>query len=401
MTHKLSSASEAKATVLLLSITYFISYITRNSYGVMLPEMVRQTGFSESALSLAVTGSFVTYGAGQLLSGYLGDRLQPKNLVFLGLAVTACMNGLIPFCTAPWQMLAVWCINGLAQAFLWPPIIRLIAHSFSGEAYQKATVAVTWGGTLGNIALYLIAPVMIAWLGFCSMFWLVAACGTAMAFLWYRRCPVLPPVHIFQKTKNTKNFFGSAFLWWILLAIILHGFLRDGVATWTPVYIDQTYQLGGALSILTGVALPVFHLVCIQGTALLHRRVLQSPILCAGVLFGIGAVFALLLTLLPAQHVIISVICAAMLTGCMHGVNFLLICILPASLGRHDNVSFLSGVFNACVYVGSAFSTYSIASVAEHSGWQTAISLWPAVAGIGMGICLLCNPYFSKITKNP
>ena len=46
---------------------------------------------------MALTGSFITYGTGQIISGVLGDRISPKKLVSRGLLVTVLMNVLLPF----------------------------------------------------------------------------------------------------------------------------------------------------------------------------------------------------------------------------------------------------------------------------------------------------------------
>ena len=57
---------------------YFVSYITRINYGTVLLEIVNSEGITKMSASMAVTGSFVTYGIGQLISGWLGDRIKPR-----------------------------------------------------------------------------------------------------------------------------------------------------------------------------------------------------------------------------------------------------------------------------------------------------------------------------------
>ena len=68
---------------------YFVSYITRINYGTVLLEIVNSEGITKMSASMAVTGSFVTYGIGQLISGWLGDRIKPRYLMFIGLMVSA------------------------------------------------------------------------------------------------------------------------------------------------------------------------------------------------------------------------------------------------------------------------------------------------------------------------
>ena len=115
--------------------TYMASYITRINYGAVILEMVYATGYGKAALSMALTGSFITYGAGQIVSGVLGDKFRPKILVFCGLILSVCMNVIIPFCPTPVYMLVVWCVNGFAQAFMWPPIVRLMTVLFEEDDY--------------------------------------------------------------------------------------------------------------------------------------------------------------------------------------------------------------------------------------------------------------------------
>jgi sugar phosphate permease len=69
-----------------------VSYITRINYGAIIVEMESATGISKSMLSMALTGSFITYGTGQVISGIIGDRVSPKRLVSLGFLITVLMN---------------------------------------------------------------------------------------------------------------------------------------------------------------------------------------------------------------------------------------------------------------------------------------------------------------------
>ena len=105
-TSKLTNQKEIKKLTLLFMFTYMVSYITRTNYGAIISEMVQATSFTKSMLSMSLTGSFITYGLGQVISGVLGDKFSPKKLVSIGFVITVCMNLLIPLCTNPYQMLA-------------------------------------------------------------------------------------------------------------------------------------------------------------------------------------------------------------------------------------------------------------------------------------------------------
>ena len=164
-TRVLTAKSEINALAFLFAVTYMVSYITRINYGAIIAEMERATGMSKSLLSLALTGSFVTYGVGQVVSGVMGDRISPKRLVKYGLIVTVVMNFLIPVCKSPYQMLFVWCINGFAQSFMWPPLVKLMTTLLSEEDYKTVTGKVSWGSSIGTIVVYLLSPLCITALG--------------------------------------------------------------------------------------------------------------------------------------------------------------------------------------------------------------------------------------------
>ena len=381
----------------LLMFVYMVSYLTRINYGAVIIEMVADTGHSKALLSMALTFSFITYGAGQLLSGFLGDRMQPKALILIGLSVSACMNLSVTFFSNPWAMAAVWAVNGLAQAFMWPPITKLMVSLMTADEYKQATVTVAMGSSAGTILIYLLAPVLISVGGWRSVFYFSALCGIVM-LVFLSRCPIgisLGEPMKKQQEKGSGSWF-SPMLVAIMAAIVLQGMLRDGVTTWMPSYISETYSLGNSISILTGVALPIFSIACFKISERLYRKKLQNPLLCGGAIFGVGALSALLLMLLTGRNALGSVFFTALLTGCMHGVNLMLICMVPPFYKETGKVSLVSGTINACTYVGSAISTYGIALLTEKCGWNATVLVWFLIAAAGTAICFLCIPAWKK-----
>ena len=390
---KIEDKSIIKRLILLFTITYMVSYITRINYGAIIAEMERATGFGRSLLSMALTGSFVTYGAGQIISGILGDRFSPKKLVLFGLITTITMNCIIPLCSSPYQMLGVWCVNGFAQSFMWPPMVRLMTTLLSDDDYKKASVRISWGSSFGTIFVYLVAPVVITILSWKAMFYVSAVMGVIMCFLWNKFSIDVPPV---KKEKASEGKTGSAtkmiftpVMICVMLVIILQGMLRDGVTTWMPSYISETFNLSSAVSILTGVILPIFSILCFQIASRLYRKIFTNPVTCAGVIFGVGAVSAVVLYVCSSYSAVLSVALSALLTGAMHGVNLILICMVPAFFQKYGAVSTVSGVINSCTYIGSAISTYGIALILEKFGWNVTLLMWTIIAVTATVICFV------------
>ncbi len=391
---QLKTKKEHDALVVIFIFTYMVSYITRLNYGAIVSEIGSATGISRDLLSMAPTGSFITYGAGQLVSGVCGDRFSTKKLISLGLLVTTAMNLLLPQCTGPYQMLAVWCVNGFAQAFLWPPIVKTLVVKVPTEDYGEAMVKVLWGSSIGTILVYLVSPLLLSIWSWNAVFLASAACGAAMTAVWHARGPDVPPSprQCRSESKTAVRAMFSPVMLCILVVIMFHGMLRDSVMTWMPSFISETYSLSNSAGILSGVALPVFGMICYRVTGWLHDRVFPNLLACAGAVFAVSTLAAGVLHLAPDAGAAVGIVMLAAIEGCMNGANLLLISILPKSFKQYGNISTVSGVLNSATYVGSALSTYGIAMVSVRFGWSASTLVWLILCTACTALCLINVP---------
>ena len=72
---KITDKRVVNALAILFSLTYMVSYMTRINFGAVILEMVAETGMTKSMLTMSITGSFITYGIGQIITGICGDNL--------------------------------------------------------------------------------------------------------------------------------------------------------------------------------------------------------------------------------------------------------------------------------------------------------------------------------------
>ena len=392
---------QASRIIFICALVYMISYVTGNSYNAIISEMVSSTGLAKSTLSVALTGAFITYGIGQLVSGYFGDKVQPKYLIVIGLVATSIMNLLIPFCQSAVQMAIVWCFNGFAQSFMWPPIVKILFTALAAEDYSRGCVRVSWGSSIGNVFVYLTAPLLIITLGWKSVFLSSAAMGVIGLLLWLKMCPLIDMSSSGKKKVAGKsNHYNTIMILPLILTmlgIILHGILKDGVTTWMPSYISETFGLSSEISILAGVVLPLFSIVCYSVFNYMYLRV-KDPMLCALLIFLLSIGICACLFVLSDHNAVISVILSAVITGSMHGVNFMLIGIAPTVFGKDGNVSTFSGILNCTAYVGSALSAWVIPLATENAGWSATLFMWLCIAVAGALVCGLCILPWKKMT---
>lgn len=105
---KITSKSQIVLMYIFSSAVYFMSYTTRINYNTVLVEISTAESISRSLLALPLTASFITYGFGQIVSGWLGDKFDPFRLISLGLILSALMNILLPLFPKPYVM-TVFC----------------------------------------------------------------------------------------------------------------------------------------------------------------------------------------------------------------------------------------------------------------------------------------------------
>ncbi|MBR5528695.1 MAG: MFS transporter [Clostridia bacterium] len=399
------SANE-KMLVFLCSAIYFVSYITRINYAAIIVEFAASTGLGEEQASFALTGLAIFYGAGQLLSGYLGDKIKPKVLISAGLATSAAMNFILPFSIFSVPLLtALWCVNGLAQAMMWPPIVRILTASLSNEKYKRSAVKVSVASQLATIIIYLGAPLCIRFAGWQPIFFAASACAALMSVVVAIKLPDIStakaPLPSSEKTAPSSGFripvilFGS-----IMLAIVLQGIMRDGVTNWLPSYIKSEYGVSSEIAIMLGVVPPVFAMLCYEFTSFLSRKVFKNEMICSMVLFGAAFSAAFVLSFFHNSSIALSVALGTLITGCMHGVNIVLITIIPQYFSKTGRVAFISGLLNSCTYIGSALSGYGFAAVSAKFGWNGTISVWAIICFAATALCLACAPVWKKFSRN-
>ena len=148
-------------------------------------------------------------------------------------------------------------------------------------------------------------------------------------------------------------------------------------------------DISNLISILTGFVLPIFSILCIRLAATVFKKWLTNPMTCAGLFYAIGLVSAFGLVLCSGKVAVLSVLFSAILTGSMHGANLMFTSMLSPAFQKYGKVSTVSGVLNACTYIGSAVSTYGIAVISARSGWSTTLLIWLGIALVGTALCFL------------
>lgn len=395
-----------KKLFLLCSAVYFVSHLTRMNYAASLTEIIKDMALTKKTASLAVTGSFIMLWIGQMVAGLLGDRVKPRRLVTMGLTATTVINLTMAFMRDITVMTVLWSLNGFFQAFLWPPMTKVMAENLNSKEYARVALAVSLAGSSSSIAVYLLTPLAISAAGWRYVFVFAAAFGLIMAITWG-----IGTIGVKENTKPTAvptaadgtKPTGSGVKQMILLsglipicgAVIVQGAMKDGIATWMPTYIFDTYQLSSSLSILSSAMLPLFGVIGISVAAVLYHKI-GDLMTTSAVLYGVAFLAVSIMLPFSSSGMVICTALTAIVSGCVYGVGHLLTAQLPHRFSKYGKVSTVSGVTSAAVYAGSSLSTYAFAALSENFGWCVTIASWAALALIGGVVCLCCIKKWKK-----
>ena len=398
-------------------LVYFSTYLGRLNYSASLAEMIRVENMDKGAAGLIGTLFFLSYGMGQLVSGFLGDYLDGRKMIGTGLFVAALCNLTMSRMSSPVIMAAIWCVNGFGQSLIWSPLLRILSDNLEGELRRKACLYINGSVPLGTMFAYGMSALCLKTTGWRGAFvtpgiWLLALSAIWMAGVNRVGLPAsasktagsdyIEPKEAFQKDKNkgqkeSKNegvwrriLWGSG-LWLLFPVLCIQGALKDGVTTWVPVYLEESHGLGAVAAVLGTMIIPMCNLLGVSAASLAERRMGDDEVRVAQLFYGVSFGALLVLWLGGDKSGLLALALLAISTTCMMAVNTMLISVLPARYGKVGKTSGVSGILNSCVYAGSSASTYGIGALSAAAGWKITILIWVFGAAAAWAICILCR----------
>lgn len=171
--------------------------------------------------------------------------------------------------------------------------------------------------------------------------------------------------------------------------------LREGITTWMPSFISESFHLSSSISILTGVILPLFSILIYNVTGVIYEKAVPNAIRLSALLFLAAAG---VMTCAMTSSAALSAVLAAVIVGSMRGISLMMTCMVPPVFACHGKVSFISGLLNASTYAGSALSSCGIAFFAERFGWSSTVYLWSFIALAGALLCFSITRKWAAFT---
>lgn len=386
----IKSVKKSKLIVAAMWVLYCASYFIRTCYAATIAPLAEEGIYSKGEIGLIGTAFFICYGVGQLISGLIGDKINPFFMVMFGSVLGAVCCFLMPAAGSLGVLIGVWAANGLFQSMLWSPILRVFSETIDESLSKKAILNIALSLPVGTVLAYLMSSMIIKYLNWKYVFIfggsVVVIAVLFAGFAIFCSEKDIEKVPVIQKQNaeahNNVNKKGlaavavSSGLLFIMIPSFLHGMMRDGITNWVPAMISEVYGVSTSFSVFVTIALPIFNAFGAYLVTPLYKKLGENEMKTAGVT-GFAALVPLLIMLFMNKlPVYVIIVLLAVTTSVMYALNYLIISLVPVRFSKFGFTSGISGILNSGAHIGCALSSYGFGAISEKAGWSAVIIVW-------------------------
>lgn len=366
---------------------YTASYLGKYCYNANKSVIMSYFSIDKATAGLVGTCFFIAYGAGQVVNGLLCKKYNIRFVVFGSLLISACCNAAMAFCDEFAVLKYVWFINGATLSVLWPTLVRLLSETLSDDYCPRAVVVMGTSVAVGTFITYGISAAFNAGIGssvsYKYAFLTAIICLPVLALVWNFAYPKLVGKGKAEKEENTiepqtikapiekKKIGSSLMISLVILAFfaVVTNLVKDGLTTWIPKILEDTYEMPSYLSILLTLFLPMLALFGTAVAVRLNKNIPDTVDLCAiafafiGILMGAVMLFANL-------SAAVMILCLSLVSLSTSAINNAVTSMFPLYHKAEINSGMAAGVLNGFCYIGSALSDYGLGLIADLSGWN-------------------------------
>lgn len=396
---------KAKTLFYLCFLVYTTSYITRLNLSTSMNDMINAGCFDKEFGGAVATGFLVCYGIGQLLNGFLGDRISPRVMLSVGIIMSGVMNILMGLFTSAGMLMTVWCLNGFFCSMLWAPVVRCFSEFMPKDVRSRAGVMISVTIPLGGVLAYLTGSIMLKVADYRALFVLSGCIGIAAGIIWLagtgrlssyftevRTLTIAERTAMSKKNGTSVSFLKLIFTTGLIFAvfcILFNGVLKDGITVWIPTFLSERFEVSSSFAALISLILPIVNLLGAFAANYLNNRFFKNEYKTVATMFSVSALSVLLLYLAGSVSPVLSALLIALCTSSMLGANTMLLTFIPLRYSALGCSSSVTGFLDACSYLASAVASVSFGVISSSGGWDLTIASWGAVAILGLAFAVI------------
>jgi len=168
--------------VLLLALAVFINYVDRGNLATAAPLMKDELGLTAGQIGVLLSAFFWTYMPGQMVAGWLAEKINPYRALALGLAVWSIATALTGLAAGFAMFIALRLLLGLGESVAFPCSSKLLAQHLPPHRLGLANGLIALGLSLGPAFGTFSGGMLMAQLGWRQVFILFGV--VSMLWLW-------------------------------------------------------------------------------------------------------------------------------------------------------------------------------------------------------------------------
>ena len=384
--------------IFLCWLVYACSYLGKVNYSANITQIEKYFSVSHAEAGMVSTFFFFAYGIGQIVNGVLSGKYNTRLIVFFSLVISAISNLLVILVPVFSLIKFFWLVNGVALSVLWPCLIGTLGKSLPKSKMGKASNILGTTVATGTVVIYGLSALFAAFDVFKLSFITATVSELAVAIVWFLfynpftkrakegaeaeeaaevSASVATAAQGAQKTKPS----GGLLLTICFLAIfcMATNLIKDGLTTWVPSILNETFSLPAAFSILITLALPMLAIFANAFAVKLHKKT-PDFVLQNGIHFALAGLLTGVVIVCLSKEVFLPTIVGFALVNFFAGAsNSLNTSVFPLFMKGKVNSGLMAGVLNGMCYVGSTISSYGFGAIADLWGWMTVFYILLAV----------------------
>jgi len=363
---------------------YAGAYLCRTNLSIVIPSLIKDLGWDKASIGLMGSVFFWTYAFGQLINGYIGDRVNPGIFIFVSLFLSSLINITLGFVFNKFIFTILWGINGFLLSMLWGPIIRTLGLWFSEEDNNKIGIGISTSMFLGYILYWGPIGRLIRDIDWRLAFYLPGILVFLFSLYWLKSIPSKKEdaeIKGLESRRLSIRELLTITLFLIAIACLVQGVMKESIGLWTPTILKDTF--GESIPVFT-IFIPFISLIGLFSAGWINSRNNNRDELSVAILYSINLGVCIVLSILLRFNIILTISLLGISSALLYGANVLLLANIPLRFARYGNASTVAGFLDFSSYVGSALAGIFTGIIATNSGWRDVVLLWGILSAIGV-----------------
>lgn len=365
-------------------LSYTTGYVVRYLLSVSQPAMLETGAYSAGFLGVLSALLLISYAAGQLVSGFLGDAIHARYMVLIGLSATGLSNVVFSFTRLAWLQAACFVIMGLALSMLRGPITKMISESLDKDRAQFICTLLFVFSHLGPLVASMLA-LIFRW----QRLFLYAGCFTICVgiFAFFAITSFEKKGWItFRASQRTgfasyKGLFRiDGFVFFMIIGGVTE-IANTAITFWLPTYFSDALALSESTAQLLNAVAAILNTVAPFITLMVYRLIKKREVYLLRGAFPISILSFVAMIFVPG--VLPKIILLLVGKTVLSFSAAVLWSIYIPSMGATGRVSSISGVIDCAGYIAAAAATFTFGQFAG-ANWTVVLSIWAGISAAGL-----------------